>query len=281
MNMTGKGKIMDNSEGLGQAMALSRVQDKADKALEAATDALSPSEIWHSFQQMAKDPDIDPVKMQTLYEVQKQMITDLRQEEFNSAKFNAMADMPTITRNRVILDKKGKVRSRYSDFKHLYLTVKPILQAQGLILDFDVDETQLEGKVPMLRVAPILRHQNGYVWHGSYMPVPITVPNQTVTMTQAAKGAVETGKRTVLIACLGITEDEDESLTGATMDQMTEAQEKLWSDATDAAAQGVDAYRKWFESRTNAERGWLAYTGKHEDLKAGAAKHDEGTQTDG
>ena len=128
-------------------------------AITPHQESMAPATIWASFQQMAKDPTMDAAKMQTMYELQRAMITDMRQEEFNQAKFSAMADMPTITKNKVVNGKRGNLMYRYSDFKHLYLAVKPVLSANRLILDFDVDETQNETKTPFLRVAPILRHQ--------------------------------------------------------------------------------------------------------------------------
>lgn len=63
----------------------------------------SAATIWSSFQEMAKDPAMDAAKMQTMYELQKTMIEDQRQEEFNQAKFAAMAEMPTIAKNKSTL----------------------------------------------------------------------------------------------------------------------------------------------------------------------------------
>lgn len=242
---------------------------KTDTAVITHVDAMSPAAIWNSFQEMAKDPAMDAAKMQTMYELQKTMIQDQRQEEFNQAKFAAMAEMPTIVKNKVVNGKTGNLMYRYSDFKHLYLTVKPILSANRLILDFDVDETQTETKIPFLRVAPILRHQNGYVWHGSYMPVPITAANSSISLTQAAKGAVETGKRTVTISCLGITEEEDQTLYAQSDPQRSlpdsTDHKQILSDAKETAQRGVLPYRAFFEGLTNVQRSWLVANGRTED----------------
>lgn len=240
-----------------------------------ASDQFSTASIWASFQEMAKDPTMDAAKMQTMYELQKTMIEDQRQEEFNQAKFSAMAEMPTITKNKIVNNKSGATMYRYSDFKHLYLTVKPILAANGLILDFDVDETSLETKLPFLRVAPILRHQNGYVWHGSYMPVPITTPNSSVTLTQAAKGAVETGKRTVTISCLGITEEEDHSITGQhDVAPPSPDNAKILEQGQLESIKGIKAYTRWLNGLTNVQKGWLVSSDNHDKLMSAAKAHD-------
>tara|TARA_R110000850_G_scaffold202968_3_gene329160 strand:- start:91 stop:915 length:825 start_codon:yes stop_codon:yes gene_type:complete len=250
--------------------------EKTDMTLSARIDPMSPAAIWTSFQEMAKDPTMDAAKMQTMYELQKTMIQDQRQEEFNQAKFAAMADMPTIIKNKVVSGKTGNLMYRYSDFKHLYLTVKPILSANRLILDFDVDETKIETKIPFLRVAPVLRHQNGYVWHGSYMPVPITAANSSISLTQAAKGAVETGKRTVTISCLGITEEEDNSITGKENSNSGKPQGEnydwLIEAGQRAAAAGPKEYGKWISGRliTNTQKGWLITHGHHDILTQAA-----------
>ena len=245
----------------------------AESTQIAQSPDISAATIWKSFQEMVKDPTIDAAKMQTMYELQKTRIEDQRAEEFNKAKFAAMAEMPTIAKNKIVHGRSGNVMYRYSDFKHLYLTVKPILAAQGLILDFDVDETQTETKVPFLRVAPILRHQNGYVWNGSYMPVPITTPNSTVTLTQASKGAVETGKRTVTISCLGITEEEDHSITGEIPNQAregTSATPELIEAGQMAATKGPKNYAAWLQSLTNVQKGDLIKEGHHDKLSEAA-----------
>lgn len=249
---------------------------KPGRAVAASSPrSLTTGEIWDSFQQIARDSDIDAEKMRTLYDLQKTVMEDQRAEEFNRAKFNAMMNMPAVTKDGAIQDRNGNVRSRYSTFKQLYDHVKPILRDQGLILDFDVDEMTNDQKVPMLRVAPILRHQNGYVWHGSYMPVPITAPNQTVTMTQAAKGAVETGKRVVLIACLGITEEEDPNVgsgqaptrlatTAAAGPQS--AEEALLARAIEATKGGLGTYQQFFTALTPPQKNWLASNGRGDDF---------------
>jgi hypothetical protein len=227
------------------------------------------------FKAMAMNPDVDADKMATLYALQKQVMTDARLEVFNRAKFNAMANMPSIERDGVIRGNDGKVRSRYSTFKHLYQIAKPVLAAEGMVLDFDVDETNLETKVPTLRVRPILRHQNGYVWEGSYMPVPIVAANSTVTLTQAAKGAVETGKRVTLISCLGITEEENPA--NDPPPPMDPAEEAIYEAGQRAAASGVQAYQAWWQSKAlnDAQRRWMDAQGFHAKNKLSALEIDD------
>lgn len=258
--------------------ALAEVRTGSDIAAPSNA-TFNAAAIWTSFQEMAKNPDMDAAKMATMYELQKTMILDQKQQEFNEAKFAAMADMPQITKNKIVKSRDGKVMYRYSDFKRLYQAVKPILSAQGLILDFDVSETDGETKVPMLRVAPILRHRNGYVWLGSHMPVPITAANSAISLTQAAKGAVETGKRTVTISCLGITEDEDLTMF-ENEGEVSPEHEKMIEDAQRAATGGPKEYGAWLNRLTNAQKGWMITSGHHDKMteaaRAIAAQNQEG-----
>jgi len=243
----------------------------------APDQSMSAASIWSSFQEMVKDPTIDPAKMQTMYELQKTMISDQRQEEFNRSKFAAMANMPTIDKNKQVTDRSGKLMYRYSDFKHLYKLTQPILSAEGLILDFDVSEMEGETKVPFLKVAPILRHVNGYVWQGSYMPVPITAANNAISLTQASKGAVETGKRTTLISCLGITEEEDPSLFKNPSEAIPDGAnyDALIDDGRRAAMKGTAGYAAWLKSLTNVQKGWLITNGHHDELTKAAQNNTE------
>lgn len=251
-------KLPDIQRGAGQSV-------QSGKSLDV-------NELWASFTAMANNPDIDAEKMRTLYELQKDIVSDQRQEEFNQSKFNAMQDMPTITRDKAVRDKKGKLMYQYSQFKHLYTIVKPILKANGLVLDFDVSEVDTETKIPTLRVAPMLRHVNGYVWTGSYMPVPITAANSTISLTQASKGAVETGKRTVLISCLGITEEEDDLVLD--VEPVTDDQRKILEDAQRAAASGLTGFNQFIRGLSNVQKGWLISNGHFDSLRQAAAEHE-------
>lgn len=106
------------------------------------------------------------------------------------------------------------------------------------------------------------------------MPLPITVPNSTVTLTQAAKGAVETGKRTVLIATLGITEDEDETITGDPTKAPGDDWQALVDEGQKQASQGSQTYQTWYQGLTNQQRGWLVDHGHHQNFKQAASFAD-------
>jgi hypothetical protein len=62
-------------------------------------------------------------------------------------------------------------------------------------------------------------------------------------------------------------DDDGQGAGGGPLDRMTPQERELVALANAAAHQGAQAYAEWFGALSAAEKGWLVYTGRHEELK--------------
>lgn len=232
------------------------------------------SQMWTGLVELAKDPSVDPEKIKALAELQRDMIRDRRQEEFNRDKIAAVMEMPVITKDGKVINHKTKeVQSRYSTFEKLYAVVKPILEKHHLALTFDIDEKQgFQGVL----VTPILAHTNGHVERGGSMPLAIDTTGSK-NATQGAGSSSSYGKRHTMKAMLNIVEegiDDDGASAGRQIPQHGGEWDKLVDDARAAATGGSASYETFFKSLTGMQRGYLMDKGEHGKLKEAAAAHD-------
>lgn len=238
--------------------------EKSNNNLPATAPALTPSDMFASLVELAKDPNVDPAKMTSLVDLQMKMMDYAKQEEFNKAKIAAIMEMPTISQRGAITNKSGGIQSRYSRFEDIHRAVKPILLKHGLAISFNVGNTG-----NMVTVQPILSHTNGYVEKGEAMALPIDTTGSK-NGTQGAGSAASYGKRHTLKAMLNIVEGgEDNDGQGAG------GGDPLYEEAQQAASCGMAAYQRWFKEDIDVtKRAKLVANGWHEDFKTMAQKAD-------
>lgn len=223
----------------------------------------------------ATDPAVDPGKMTALADLAIKLQDRERENEFRRAKVAALLETSQlrITKRGAILNKNGGVQSRYSKYEDLHRAVSPIFAAHRLAVSFKVGQASNQ-----VTVRPVLTHANGYQEEGDAMPLSVDTTGSK-NATQGAGSAVSYGKRHTLKALANVIEegeDDDGQAAGGTPGRaaMTEAQRTLVDEANDAARRGSQAYLNWFQGRTPAEKGWLVYEGKHEELKQAAEMVD-------
>jgi hypothetical protein len=235
--------------------------------------ALSLGDMWASITELAKDPDVDPQKLEALVSLQERMIDRTAQQEFNRAMHKARANMPRIRKDGAITNKQGNVQSRYSTYEAIDKIVRPIVEAAGLTYGFDYNEGQ-QGR---LLVTCIVSHTGGHVERFGPMPLAID-QSGAKNPTQGAGSSGSYGQRYTLCAAFNIvTEGHDDdgggrSAPAATLPGMNA--DELLDAAQIAATKGSESYGQWFKSRSNMERGWLIDGGHHASLKEAAAQHD-------
>lgn len=224
-----------------------------------------------SLDDMARDPSVDIDKMERLAKMKIDLYDKARQEQFNKDFNDAVFAMPTIKKDGSIKDNSGKVRSRFSSFERLMSVVQPILRSHNLLVTFDV---QTEGNLP--KIGTITRHSNGIIQESGLMPVPISKPNNSVTMGQAAAMSVTLGKRHMLKATFGIVEEDDDG-TGVMFRTIEHAdwQEDLKTSARAQAVQGMAIYGAWYKAESAMHRGFLVDCGTHAECKAAAKLADD------
>lgn len=211
----------------------------------------------------ATDPRVDPGKMSALVDLQIRMMDYQKREQFNQDKSAAIMEMPSITKRGAIKNNSGQVQSRYSKFEDIHKVVMPILARHNLVISFKVGHAG-----NLVTVTPVLSHANGYTEEGEAMALPIDTTGSK-NATQGAGSAASYGKRHSLKATLNIIEEgEDNDGQGAGgSPALSTAEQRLVEAAERQAKAGGENYQAWFSSLTAAERGWLVFSGRHEDLK--------------
>lgn len=243
--------------------------EKSNNNLPATAPALTPSEMFASLVELAKDPQVDPAKMTSLVDLQMKMMDYTKQEEFNKAKIAAIMEMPAIGKRGEIRNNAGKVQSRYSRFEDIYRIVKPILQRHGLAISFNVGNSD-----KMVTVQPLLSHTNGHVEKGEFMSLPIDTSGAK-NSTQGAGSASQYGKRYTMKAMLNIVDE------GADDDGKGAGADPLYEEAQAAASCGMAAYARWFkEDIDTTKRAKLVANGWHDTFKAMADKADASREPD-
>lgn len=234
---------------------------------------VSVGDMFLSIMEAVKDPTLSVEKATALLDLQERMIDRQAKAEFYSAKSKVMLEMPRIRKDGAITNRDGKVQSRFSTFEAIDKIARPICNAHGLVYSFILAQSGNN-----LTVTCELAHTSGHV--EKYGPMPLAIDTSGAkNATQGAGSAASYGKRYTLCAALNIVSegvDDDGKSTGRPLaGNPDEAwQDALLSDARMAAASGSATYQKFYQTRSNMQRGWLVDTGEHERLKVAAAEHD-------
>lgn len=230
--------------------------------------------MFDSVAELAKNPDVDPAKMQAIVDLQMQMIDRNARSEFQAAMHRARAKMPRITKDGAITNKSGAVQSRYSTYEAIDKVVRPIIEAEGLTYGFDFREGE-QGRV---LVTCIVSHVGGHEERFGPMPLSIDTTGAK-NATQGAGSAGKYGQRYTLCAAFNIvTEGVDDDGNGGRRQAAPSAvlgfdPDKLVDDAQRAATGGPDAYAEFFAKLSAMAKGYLVDSGAHKSCKEAAQAH--------
>lgn len=231
---------------------------------------LDLSQMYQGMIELAKDPEVDPAKMEAMLSMQERMMDRAALTAYRQAMHRARAQMPRITKDGKVLNKHGTVQSRFAHYEAIDAIVRPLVEAEGLTYGFDTKP--LDGG--RLGVTCIVSHVDGH--EERFGPMPLAVDTTGAkNPTQGAGSSTAYGKRYTLCAAFNIvTIGEDDDATAGVKPTAAAGQfEQLVDAGRIAATSGPESYEHWFKSRSNMERGWLLDEGHHATLKALAAEN--------
>ncbi len=221
---------------------------------------------------MAKDPNVDAAKFETIARVVKETREDARKEQFYTDKANALLDMPVIDKRGkiTIADKaapndraRDRVQGTFALWPDLQRAIYPVLAAHNLALTHDIGH---EGAI--VTVTPVLQHRNGYVERGEPMALPLDTSGGK-NNTQGAGSAASYGKRHTSVAMLGIRmedSDDDGWLTATPDEPLNDQQARRVDEAKARWADGPEVYETWFGRLEPKDKAWLIQTGRHAEI---------------
>ncbi|MBS67269.1 MAG: putative recombinase [Prokaryotic dsDNA virus sp.] len=246
----------------------------------AQTDPLgSVGALLDAMMKLARDPEVDAQKFETIARVAKDARDDAKKEQYYQDKAAAMFAMPVIRKDkRIVIPGKGdapdRVQGTFASWPDLQRAIDPILHANNLRLSHEIGH---DGVVVLVR--PILQHRNGYVERGDQMALPLDQSGGK-NNTQGAGSATTYGQRYTTVPFLGIryegAQDDDGSLTAMPDEPMNDQQQRRLEEAERAAGRGREAYENWFKSIPPIDRAWMIQTGRHNDYRDEAGPLPEG-----
>ncbi len=192
--------------------------ERASSPLPAVADGhpiAAPGTMLAIIARAAADPAVDVSKMQSLLEMQRQLMADQARAEFNAAFARAAAQMPRVKKNGAIEHPKNKNEpdgpkrkiSSYARLEEIDSAIRPILDAEGFALSFDTQPRTGDGGG--LIVTATLLHTAGHSRSAS-IPVPLDTSGAKNNI-QGYGSALSYGRRYALCAVLNIvTEGEDD-----------------------------------------------------------------------
>jgi len=135
------------------------LEEKPDQALavqQQGSVALQPeASLIQTIAAAARDPQVDIVKMERLWEMHERMKNRSDEEAFNAAMNLAQSEMSPVATDA----NNPQTRSRYATYAKLDSALRPIYTRHGFSLSFDTGEGAPEGFVRVLAYAS---HRGGH-----------------------------------------------------------------------------------------------------------------------
>lgn len=217
----------------------------------------------------ATNPDVDADKMKTLAELHIRLQEREAERRFRLAKRKAIEEMPSIGKRGEILNKQGRVQSRFSKFEDLHREVMPVLARHNLSIDWITGHSG-----NMITVQPVLSYSDdemAFTEVGGALPLPIDTGGSK-SPVQGVASSVSMGKRHTLKSTLNIKEhDENEGEAGTFGPELTDQEVVLIDEGRAAAKEGTAGYRDWYSKLNTAQKGFLV---SHKD-ESGITYHDQ------
>lgn len=191
----------------------------------------------------AKDPHVDPDKLEKLIALQERLMRHHAKAAFDAAFARMQAALPEVS-ERGRLEVKGTIRSRYAKLEDIQAAVRPVLKAHGFALRH---RTEWPPDRPgTIRIVGILSHEQGHS-EESVFEAPMDKSDYR-TDIQSMGSTVSYGRRYTTIDLLNITTrgaDDDGAKSGRPDPPQGYAD---WAKKlTEAAGKGQMAYDAFWE----------------------------------
>lgn len=185
------------------------------------------------------------------------------QETIYAAFAAAQADFRPVIKNRV----NPAFHSKYADLQAILDATKPALAAHGLALT-----QRVEMSSGVVRVETLVYHASGDSISSGILEMAVQ-NGKGQTSVQAAGSTMSYARRYSLAAFLSVAADDDDDGNSAGTPAPDQGQgqgfvltQPLVDAAKTAASGGVEAYKKYYQSRPLDERTELAKSGWHKSL---------------
>lgn len=234
--------------------------------------ALAPADLPPELalvRDLAKDPTIDVGKLEKIIDLQRALRADRARAEFEADYSEMQSHLPIISKKGEILDRNGRVQSKFSRYEDIQRIVKPIMRQFG----FHFRHKQTPDTTKEMVLVTDLVHRGGHVESSTFKS---DSDNSGAKNNVQGLGSVASyGKRYNVSALLDLEEsgiDNDAQLAGQKAAKEAPAGFDDWWDNLCAVADEGTAklHETWTKSKeehrnhvfaTN-RKGWEAVKGK-------------------
>lgn len=152
------------------------------------------------FERLAKDPAVDPDKLEKLIGLQERILRHNAKAAFEGAFAQMAPKIPEIDeKGRIIV--KGTVRSTYAPLEDIHKAIKPILAEHGFAIRHRTEWPDDRGGI--IRIVGILSHRDGHSEESSF-EAPMD-KSEYRTDIQSMGSTVSYGRRYTTIDLLNIS----------------------------------------------------------------------------
>jgi hypothetical protein len=179
------------------------------------------SAVLSMIERVARDPSVNMDKMMQLMAWRKEMVADERRAAFDEAMASAKAEIPVISKNRLVdfTSQKGRTHYKYEDLAEIARVVSPILAKQGLSYRYRVTSNVNEP----VTVTCIVSHRAGHFEEVTLVGGRDESGNKN--SIQAVASTLTYLQRMTLKAALGLAASEDDDgRSSATSETISPAQ---------------------------------------------------------
>lgn len=188
--------------------------------------------------EMVKRPDIDPDRLEKFMELQFRMEAKQAEREFNAALAAFQGECPTIDKSKTVdfTAKSGKrTKYDYAPIEEIVSIIRPLLNKHSLSYSFNISET---GEKDKILLTTKIRHTSGHCEETTYY-FNRYHDDDRMSLSQRAKAAITSAKRTALENALGLTtateDNDDVGFLTMTDDQLKEIKKRLSDTKSDEA----------------------------------------------
>lgn len=214
------------------------MSESETQVAERATTDVAPNNVTNMFevlQRAAGDPNVDPDKIERLYEIMDRERNSEAKRAWNAAMVAALKEMEPMRR-----DKKGE-KAWYTELASIAHKVSDIFTKNGLFLSFSQGDSPLENHI---RVLGDVGHELGHT-EQRHVDIPIVdkalqkdgTEKKIFTDIHAVGSAFTYGRRylTLLLGNIPTPDDDGKAAGGSVVEYITEEQAAKIQEYFDAA----------------------------------------------
>lgn len=192
---------------------------EADPPTPAPIASGETAAILNMIERAASNPQVDLDKMERLFRLRKEVVSEAAERAFNVAMKSAQAEMRPVSANA----NNPQTRSRYATYDQLDRALRPIYTRHGFSLSFDEADSP---KPDHIRILCYVAHDDGHSrTYRKDMPADGkgAKGGDVMTKTHAVGAAASYGSRYLLKGIFNVAVGEDDR-DGNTAEGLTETQ---------------------------------------------------------